>query len=206
MTFPTSVQRISETDEEQKCCSGTERPFDTCPFVAKTLRNQPISQPFNTIRGGFNCVICCGVAGDSWSINHALETPRQSCNTFVTEDTEEELCRALRGHFMLPFGAGQHIRRRFPFHGPHSRPRRLFVIAEGKRVLSRRRSIPSSWLPMRPLPFVHSARLRDSWWGIESQRSQKVTLHSSPARCPSIDVVLRRCCRSVGATRASIGT
>ncbi|KAL3212655.1 hypothetical protein MRX96_008061 [Rhipicephalus microplus] len=192
MTFSASVQRFSETDEEDKRCSGTERPFDTCPLAAKTLRNQPISQTFNTIRGGSNSVICCGVAGDLWSINHALETLGRCRNAFVTEDTEEERCRALRWHFMLSFGAGRPFGRRFPFHGAYSRPRRLFVIVEGKLVLARRRSIPLSRLPTHPLPFLHSARLRDSWWGIESQRSQKVTLPRNRARCPAIDVVLRR--------------
>ncbi|KAH8029192.1 hypothetical protein HPB51_023757 [Rhipicephalus microplus] len=142
MTFSASVQRFSETDEEDKRCSGTERPFDTCPLAAKTLRNQPISQTFNTIRGGSNSVICCGVAGDLWSINHALETLGRCRNAFVTEDTEEERCRALRWHFMLSFGAGRPIGRRFPFHGAYTRPRRLFVIVEGKLVLARRRSIP----------------------------------------------------------------
>ncbi|KAL3212660.1 hypothetical protein MRX96_008066 [Rhipicephalus microplus] len=182
MTFPASVQRFFETDEEEKRCSGTERPLDTSSLAAKTLRNQPNSQPFNTNRGGlshdhdsvpsYNSVNCCGVAGDFRSMNHAHEAPRQSSNAFLTEDAEEERCRALRGHhFMLPFGAGWPIVRRLPFHGPYSRPPGLFVIVEASDAA---RSASSDRLVAAVITgAIHAARLRDFWCATEGHGSDR---------------------------------
>ncbi|KAL1474399.1 hypothetical protein MTO96_038008 [Rhipicephalus appendiculatus] len=123
MTFPTSVQRSFETDEEEERRSGTERPFNTI---------RGCSSPDHDSVPWYDSVNYCGVAGGFWSTNDAPETLRQSSNAFVTEDAEEECARVLRGHLMLHFGTGRPFGRRFPFHGPDSQPPKLFVIVEAR--------------------------------------------------------------------------
>ncbi|KAL3212657.1 hypothetical protein MRX96_008063 [Rhipicephalus microplus] len=176
MTFTSSAQRGFETDEEKQRCSGVERPM-------RATTEEQASKQANAIRccssydhdsvPWYDSVDYIDAASDFWSINYALETTRLRFDAFVTECAEEKRRRALRGHLMLHFGNGWPIRRCFPFYGPVSRPRGLFGIVDGKRVLARHRSITSSRLPTRSLPALHAARLRDSWCGTEDARAQR---------------------------------
>ncbi|KAL1418921.1 hypothetical protein MTO96_005462 [Rhipicephalus appendiculatus] len=200
MCPPAEVQRYIDTGdrEGEERYPGVERPFNA--ILDCSSRNHD-SVPWYDF---MNC--CgCGIAGNLWSADRAPREQRRNSNAFATRDAQEEC--VLRGDFTPRFGTGRPFGRRicFPLHGPDSRPPKAFEMGEARGCS---RSVLRS--PRRSCKGAHgppllASRFRRYGCGALDRRSQGPRCAGVQLVPPTSAGVARRYCRTVGATRASIG-